>query len=211
MTHTKLFPLLLLACLGLAPAQNFELGGLALATAYRSASVRSGPSAGSVGFSPGPSFGGLFGQSMGEHFGGEIRYLYAQNDLKLSSGGAETKFAGRSHIVNYDMLVYLSGRRARIRPYAAFGGGLKRYQGTGTEQAFQPLSNLALLTKTGETLPSADFGGGVKVHLRRNAILRIEFRDYLTRAPKVFEASPGAKISGLLHQWVPAVGISWTF
>ena len=47
--------------------------------------------------------------------------------------------------------------------------------------------------------------------LSRNAILRIEFRDYLTKVPKVFAASPGARISGLLHQWVPAIGISWTF
>ncbi len=211
MNKRILSPLFFLASLGLASAQNVELGGLALITAYRSASVQSGPSAGSLGFSPGPTFGGFLGQNMGDHFGGEIRYLYAQNDLKLSSGGTETKFAGRSHIVNYDVLVYLSGREARVRPYAAFGGGLKRYQGTGTEQPFQPLSNLALLTKTGETLPTADFGGGVKLHLSRNAVLRIEFRDYLTKVPKVFEASPGAKISGLLHQWVPAVGISWTF
>lgn len=208
-------PLLFLVLLGLpwaAEAQNHaELGGLALLTAYRSTDVRSGPSIGSVGFLPGPSVGGFLGQTMGEHFGGEIRYLYAQNELKLNSGGTEAKFAGRSHIINYDLLFYLAGRRARIRPFAAAGGGLKRYQGTGTEQPFQPLSNLALLTKTSETLPAADFGGGVKLHLRRNAALRFEFRDYLTKVPRVFEPSPGARISGLLHHWVPAIGFSWTF
>ena len=208
------FPLLLLAPLGLlgpAAAQNFEVGGLALVTSYRDAGVKSGPSVGAVGFQPGPSAGGLLGQNMGEHFGGEIRYLFAQNDLKLSSGSAETKFGGRAHIMNYDVLVYATGRRARVRPYAAFGGGLKRYEGTGVEQAFQPLSNLALLTKTKQTLPTADFGGGVKFHLSRNTALRVEFRDYLTEVPRVFEASPGAKISGLLHHWVPAIGFSWTF
>jgi hypothetical protein len=214
MTKQTLLPLMcavLLSPLAVKAQNHAEIGGLALVTSYRSTDVRSGPSIGSVGFLPGPSVGGFLGQTMGEHFGGEIRYLYAQNDLKLNSGGTETKFAGRSHIVNYDMLVYLTGRRARIRPFAAAGGGLKRYQGSGTEQAFQPLSNLALLTKTSETLPAADFGGGVKVHLSRNAALRFEFRDYLTKVPRIFEPSPGARISGLLHHWVPAVGFSWTF
>ena len=214
MTKQTLIPLMfvvLLSPLAVEAQNNVEIGGLALVTGYRSTGVRSGPSIGSVGFVPGPSVGGLLGQTMGERFGGEIRYLYAQNDLKLISGGTEAKFAGRSHIVNYDLLVYLAPQRAHIRPFAAAGGGLKRYQGTGTEQAFQPLSNLALLTKTSETLPTVDFGGGVKVHLSRNAALRFEFRDYITKVPRIFEPSPGAKISGLLHHWVPVIGISWTF
>jgi hypothetical protein len=211
MTKRTLVPLWLLIPAGLLAQNRFELGGLALVTAYRSADVQNGPAVGSVGFQPGPSAGGFLGQNLGEHFGGEIRYVFAQNDLKLSAGGAQTTFAGRSHIVNYDLLVYTAGRQARIRPYAAFGGGLKRYQGTGTEQPFQPLSNLALLTKTSETLPTADFGGGVKVRLGESASLRFEFRDYITEVPRIFTPSPGAKISGLLHQWLPAVGISWTF
>ncbi|MBI3698444.1 MAG: outer membrane beta-barrel protein [Acidobacteria bacterium] len=204
--------LILLAGLGaVAQAQNVEVGGMALATAYRNAGVKAGPSVGNVGFQPGPSFGGFLGQNMGNHFGGEIRYLYAQNDLKLSSGGAQTTFAGRSHIINYDLMIYAAPRRARVRPYAAGGGGLKFYQGTGAEQAFQPLSNLALLTKTNETLPTVDFGGGVKFYLSHRTAIRVEFRDYITKVPKVFAASPGARISGVLHQWVPAFGISWTF
>ena len=93
----------------------------------------------------------------------------------------------------------------------AGGGGLKFYQGTGAEQAFQPLSNLALLTKTNETLPTVDFGGGVKFHVSRRTAISVEFRDYITKVPKVFAAAPGASISGVLHQWVPAFGISWTF
>ena len=190
---------------------NFEIGGLALATAYNSAGVKSGPSLGSIGFQPGPSVGGFLGQNLSERIGGEVRYLYAQNNLKLSSGGAQTTFSGRSHIVHYDLLLSPVRRRARIRPYVAGGGGLKYYQGTGTEQAIQPLSNLAILTKTNETLPTVDFGGGVKIRTSSRMTFRVEFRDYITKVPKVFAASPGAKISGILHQWVPAFGVSWTF
>jgi hypothetical protein len=194
-----------------AAGQNFELGALALATAYRPAGVTSGPVAGSVGFQPGPSVGAFLGQSIGDHFGGELRYLYAQNDLKLSAAGTATTFAGRSHILHYDLLLYANGRESKLRLYAAGGGGLKIYQGTGAEQAFQPLSNLALLTKTTQSLPAVDFGGGVRIRTSRRLMVYLEFRDYLTGVPKVFAAAPGAKISGLLHQWVPAAGVSWAF
>ncbi|MGH7752070.1 MAG: hypothetical protein ACREN5_04575, partial [Gemmatimonadales bacterium] len=148
----RIASLLLLAPLSglLFPARGetrIEVGGLALLTAYRSTGVSSGPTVGSIGFQPGPSFGAFIGQTGSGRFGGEIRYLYAMNDLKLSSGGTETEFSGRSHIVNYDLLIYATKRDSRIRPYLAGGGGVKVYQGTGTEQPFQPLSNLALLTK----------------------------------------------------------------
>ncbi len=206
--------LLLLAAASSLPllAQNkFDVGVLGLFGTYRAADVKSGPTTGSVGFTPGAGAGAFFGQDMHEHIGGEIRYLFSRNNQKLSSGGTSTEFASRSHTVNYDLLIYPSGRNAPVRPYLAAGGGLKVYQGTGVEQAFQPLSNLALLTRTRELLPTADFGGGAKVRLSGGATLRVEFRDYLTEVPKIFEPAPGAKISGLLHHWLGAVGVSWRF
>jgi len=210
--HYSYFLILLLGPALSAPAQDkFEVGGLALASSYRSAEVRSGLSVGAVGFQPGPSGGGLVGQMMNDLLGGEVRYLWAHNKMKLSSGGRETEFSGRSHLVNYDFLLYAASRGARVRPYAAAGGGLKIYQGTGTEQAFQPLSSLALLTKTNETLPVVDFGGGIKFQAAPHFAFRVEFRDYITKVPKVFAASPGARISGIFHQWAPAFGASWTF
>lgn len=195
----------------LAQENKYELGALGLFGSYRSADVKSGPATGKVGFTPGPGAGAWFGQDMHQHVGGEIRYLFSRNNQKLSSGGTSTEFASRSHIVNYDLLIYTRGRGASVRPYLAVGGGLKVYQGTGAEQAFQPLSNLALLTHTREPLPTVDFGGGVKARLSRGALLRVEFRDYLTKVPKIFEPSPGARISGLLHHWLAAVGVSWAF
>ncbi|MBI3665153.1 MAG: outer membrane beta-barrel protein [Acidobacteria bacterium] len=206
-----LFVAMLGAGFGLQAQDRFELGGLALATAYRGTGVQSGSTVGSIGFQPGPAGGGFVGQTMSDRIGGELRYLFAQNNLKLSSGGTETTFSGRSHIVAYDLLIYASRRNARIRPFLAGGGGLKYYQGTGTEQEVQALMNLALLSKTNEALPTADFGAGVKFRTSRNTMVRIEFRDYITKVPKIFTAAPGATISGILHQWVPAFGFSWTF
>ena len=109
-------------------------------------------------------------------------------------------------------MIYAAGRDAHIRPYFAGGGGLKYYQGTGTEQAFQPLSNLALLTRTNEALPMGDFGGGIKFRPTGRMTFRVELRDYITKVPsKVLAASPGARSSGIFHQWAPAFGVSWTF
>lgn len=189
---------------------GLEVGALGGGSAYRSAGVGSGPVTGSVGFNPSFAVGGFLGQTLGNHLGGELRYLYEQNELKLSSGGTSTTFSGRSHTIHYDLLVYAVGKESPIRLYGAAGGGLKVYQGTGTEQSLQPLSNLAILTKTTEATPMGDFGGGVQFKLGR-ATARIEFRDYLTKVPKVFAASPGAHLSGLLHNWGPDFGVSWTF
>ena len=200
-----------LLCVSAGAQPKFEVGGLALATAYRSADVKSGPTIGSIGFQPGPAGGGLIGQTINDRLGGELRYLYAHNPLKLSSGGTNTTFSGRSHIVHYDLLVYGARPKARIRPYLAGGGGLKFYQGTGAEREVQPLMDLALLTRTNEALPMVDFGGGLKIQTSPNTLFRLEFRDYITQVPKVFAASPGASISGILHQWVPAIGFSWVF
>ncbi|MBI3695950.1 MAG: outer membrane beta-barrel protein [Acidobacteria bacterium] len=207
--------LLLIFFFGLALAAraqtSFEIGALAGGAAYRNAGVTSGSTSGSVGFKPGFSVGGFLGQSMSDHLGGELRYLYSQNDLKLSSGGSEATFSGRSHLIHYDLMVYAAGRQSHVRPYVAGGGGLKFYQGAGTEQAFQTLSKLALLTKTNEALPTVDFGGGVKIQAAGRMMFHLEFRDYITKVPKIFAAAPGAKISGIFHQWMPAVGISWAF
>src|SRR5690606_26977626 len=124
-----------------------------------------------------------------------FRYLYFRNDLELSSGGQEAKLGAQSHAVHYDVLYYLSAPDARVRPYVAFGGGVKHYQGTGTEDPFQPLSSLALLTKTSQSKLMGDFGLGVKFRIGSRAVFRVEFRDYVTGVPQeVITAAPGAKI-----------------
>lgn len=199
------------ALTGAAQAQNWEIGALAVASAYRDTDVGSGSRTGSIGFRPGAAGGLLLGQNMGDRLSGEVRYIFAHNDLKLRSGGTEAEFSGQSHVLHYDLLVYSSHRDSPVRFYAAGGGGLKVYQGTGNETAFQPLSNLALLTKTREAMGVVDFGGGVKLRFGHNKVFRAEVRDYITEVPKVFVPAPGAGFSGLFHQWTPTFGFSWTF
>ena len=105
-----------------------------------------------------------------------------------------------------------SKQRAQALPFFAVGGGMKLYRGTGHEVAYQPLDNIALLTKTQQVKPMISVGGGIKMLLGPRLVLRAEVRDYITTFPKeVIVPLPGTKISGWLNDIVPMVGISYIF
>src|ERR1700728_1069397 len=94
-------------------------------------------------------------------FGGELRYDYEMGDLKLSSGGTSATFASQSNAVHYDFLVHFASSESAIRPFVAAGGGVKWYSGTGTEEVFQPLSNIAVFSDVRDLKAMASVGGGV--------------------------------------------------
>lgn len=193
---------------------EIEIGALGLISDYRSVGVSNGAGqSGSVGPGLGFSGGFVLGQQMSNRWGGEFRYLYFRNDLELSSGSQSADLNAQSHAIHYDVLYYFKDPDARFRPYVAAGGGMKRYQGFGAEDPFQPLSNLALLTKTSQNMLMGDVGIGVKYRITRRAVIRVEFRDYITGIPEnVIAASPGASIDGkILHHWAPIFGISYTW
>jgi len=140
-----------------------------------------------------------------------VRYTYLQSDLRLASGGTEVTFGGQAHAVHYD-LVFHTRRDAPVILFAAGGGGIKYYRGTGKEAAYQPLSDFAYLTKTQELKPLISAGGGVKFKISNRVYLRLEARDYITPFPqKVITPAPGNKISGWVHNIVPMVGIGYLF
>lgn len=210
-----------LLCLGAAlvlvqPAQaepEFEIGGLGLISAYSSNNVsgaggNSASLSGDVGFSA----GFFLGQTMADRWGGEFRYTFFKNDFTLDLGSDNGKLNGQSHAIHYDVLYYFSDPDARIRPYVAGGFGIKNYRGTGDADPFQPGSDLALLTATSQTKPAGDFGAGVKFRVGKSAFFRVEFRSFVTGIPeKVLTPAAGAKIDGLMWQWAPMFGFSWTF
>ena len=119
---------------------------------------------------------------------------------------------GRSHIIHYDFLFHTKPREAKMRPFIAVGAGIKVFQGIGVERAFQPLSQFVLLTKEDQTLGLISVGGGVKWAYGNHLSVRVEVRDYITPAPKeVLVPSPGASISGWLHDILPLAGLSYRF
>jgi hypothetical protein len=135
-----------------------------------------------------------------------------QSNLKLASGGTSTTFSGQSHAFYYDVLIRTARRESRAQVFGAVGGGMKIFRGTGREQAFQPLSEFAYLTKTQQVQPMVSAGGGVKFKLSPHVSMRVEVRDFITPFPKeVITPAPGAKIGRMLHNIVPMFGISYDY
>jgi len=216
----QLFRFAGLLCLGAAlilvqPVQaqpEFEVGGLGLISAYSSNNVSNSATSGTLSPELGFSAGFFLGQTMSDRWGGEFRYTFFKNDFKLDLGGEDGKLNGQSHAIHYDVLYYFSDPDTRIRPYVAAGFGVKNYRGTGEADPFQPGSNLALLTSTSQTKPAGDFGAGVKFRVGKSAFFRVEFRSFVTGVPEnVLTPAGGAKIDGLMWQWAPMFGFSWTF
>lgn len=174
----------------------------------------SGP-AGSAqtGFRNGGAVGVFIGQDPYQHLGGEIRYLYRMSDMKLSAGGVSTKFDAHTQIVHMDLLLHARPTEAAIRPFVAFGAGVKLIQGTGTESSFQPLHAFAALTKTLQVQPAGDVGMGVKIRAGRHLRVRFEVRDYISAQPdKVIAAAPGVQLGGgVMHDILGLAALSYTW
>lgn len=203
-------------CLGvaLAPmmfAQRWELGGGAGGGFYTSENVTAAGSSASAKIDSNVAASLWLGNSRADHWGGELRGDFQLGSLDLSQGGTQATFAGRSYAFHYDVLWHATPYGSKIRPFVAVGAGVKIYQGTGAQVAYQQLSNFALLTQGQDLTPLISVGGGVKMQLSPHVQLRAELHDYLTTFPKqVIAPAQGAKIGGWLNDFVPSVGIAYT-
>jgi hypothetical protein len=196
------------ACFG----QQWEVGGGGGLSFVPGVNVDSTKGSATAGFQTGAAFGALLGQSLYRHLGGEVRYGYMRSNLQLKSGGETANFTGTSHVIHYDLLFQTRRGDAPAQFFAAVGGGMRIFRGTGKEAAYQPLSQFGYFTKTQELKPMADFGAGVKVRLSRKVLLRAEFRDYLTTFPEeIIAPAPGAKFGKILHDFVPMVWICYQY
>ena len=198
------------ACLG----QNFgwELGAAGGFGLVHDATIRNPSGSVTAGIDNRFAAGVVAGQDLYEHLSGDLRYTFRDDDLVLKSGGRKANMDGDSHLIHYDLLFHARRRDARIQPYAAAGGGIRLFRGTGREDPNQPFSGFAFLTKTHEVKPLISVGGGVKVALTRRLRIRVDFRDYISPFPEeLFVPAPGAKIHGWLHDFVPLAGVNWAF
>ncbi len=202
---------LLLPFTSLVVAQNWEVGASGGYGLPRDLSVSGQTSTGSTGFKSGYAFGALLGNDITRMVGGEIRYTYRKSDLKVSSGSVEAAASGQSHALHYDVLIHATPRRSAIRPFLAVGAGVKLFRGTGTERAFQPLSNLVVLTHTTEAQPLISAGGGVKIAVTSRVLFRLDVRDYATPVPDTLLASSAGRVKGWIHDFVFQFGVSSTF
>jgi hypothetical protein len=193
-------------------AEQWEVGGAGGFGNYRAASVTSPAGTAEIGFSTQFAAGVVIGENLYRWIGGEFRYTYRENDPRVKSGGQEASLDGRAHALHYDFLFHAARKEARIRPFVAGGAGIKVYQGTGKESAFQPLSQFVLLTKTDQFEPLISFGGGVKFAVAKHTLIRVDFRDYVTPTPNhIFVPAARGSVHGWLHDFVPLAGVSFVF
>lgn len=200
-----------LAILPAAMAQRWEVGGGAGGGFYTSQDVSLGSSSVSAKIDTNLAASAWLANNSANKWGGELRFDYQLGDLALNGDGQSAAFAARSFGLHYDVLYHFAPNGAKIRPFVAVGAGIKIYQGTGAQQAYQPLNQFALLSQAQDLVPMVSGGGGVKMQLASRVQLRLEVHDFATPFPKqVITPNAGAKVGGWLMDFVPMVGISYT-
>jgi hypothetical protein len=204
--------LTLLAMAPAALAQKWEVGVAGGGSFYTSQTFKNAISNADASLSNGLAASAWLGNNSNGVISGELRYDYEHTNLKLSSGGTNVSFGAMTNAIHYDLVLHFAPSESHIRPFVAAGAGVKLFSGTGKEQEFQPLSNIALLTKTSEVKPLVSVGGGVKVSLTPAVQLRLEAHDFLTPFPKsVIAPAQGSTIGGWLQDFVVMAGLSFTF
>jgi hypothetical protein len=192
--------------------QQWEFGGGAGAGFLPGVGVTSAVGSATAGFQAGFSAGGYVGQNLYNHISGELHYAFLQSNLRLQSGGTEATFSGVSHVLHYDVVWHTNRKGSRTQYFGAVGGGLKVFRGTGTEAAYQPLSQFGYFTKTQALKPMGTVAIGMRYALRPKVFLRTEIRDYITMFPKeLITPAPGTKYGSMLHDFVPMVSISYEY
>ncbi len=193
-------------------AQDWSVGLAGGYSFYNNATIDSAAGNAEAGFTSRFAAGAALGENVSEHIGGELRYTFLDGFSQLSSQGTRVNMSAYSNDVHYDFLFYATPRRARVRPYAAVGGGIKRYDGVGRQLTYEPLSNFAVLDKGHQVEGMLSVGGGVKFSLGDRWEARLDFRDYATPFPtRLFAVPTTSSVHGWLNDFVPMIGIDYTF
>ncbi len=193
-------------------AQHWELGGAGGYGWYADPSIASPFGSIETGMAPKGVMGVVFGENLYEHVSGEIRYLFQFGGPQLKGQGAEVTSTGYTNLVTYDLLVHLTNREAKLRPYVAGGAGVKVYTGNELRALGQPLAESAILLPYTHAEPTISVGAGLKYKLCRHALLRFDYRTYMGPIPSdIFHPAGTSRINGWLFNFVPLAGISYVF
>ena len=193
----------------ISSAQSWEIGAGAGYGVYRSVSVYAPAGTATTGIRNRFVATAIFGEDLYDRLSGEFRYTYQDGDPFLEAGTVKANVQGQSHAFHYDLLVHARSREERVRPFVAAGIGAKLYRVTGPENPNQALGTIARLAATQEMKALVTAGGGIKFRIAGSAVLRVEFRDYVTPFPKnVIKPAPLGTARGIFHQFTTMIGLS---
>jgi opacity protein-like surface antigen len=214
MKHFLSLMFLILAALTPAAfAQTWEVGVGAGGSFLTSETITNPAGNADAGRVPGLAVSAWLDNNIGSGlFGGELRYDHENGDLKLSSNGTTVKFGSQSNAIHYDVVVNFAPSESAVRPFIEGGAGVKWYSGTGNEQVYQPLSNIAVFSDVRDLRPLVSVGAGVKFNIAKSVLLRLEIHDYLTPFPtQLIAPVPGSSVGGWLNDFVVQAGIGYAF
>lgn len=188
--------------------QQWNIGAMGGGGFLDNVSATSSAGSATAGFAPGFVAGVFLRENLYTHISGEFHYEYMQSDLRLTSGGQSAQFTGASHAAHYDLVYHTNRGESPVQFFGSLGGGVKAFVGTGTEAAYQPLSQFGYFTKTTTVKPMGDAAVGVTFRLSSKLSLRAEIRDFVSPFPTAVLTPPqGVKYGSLLNEIVPMVGI----
>jgi hypothetical protein len=149
---------------------------------------------------------------MYEHIGGELRYLFRFGGPQLQDHGTTASMTGYSNAITYALMIHMTSRDVKVRPFVSAGAGIKVYTGTGYIAPGQPLIGYALLRPVNQVEPAIDLGAGVKWKVARHVQLRADFRVYMTPLPdEIFRPTGFSRIHGWVYDFAPQLGVSYVF
>jgi hypothetical protein len=193
-------------------AQPFEIGAMAGYAWDHDASIGNPSGSVEAGFKPGFAGGALFGDDMYQHIGGEIRWLYRVGGPQLTAPGVKVSASGFTNLVHYDLLVHLTSREERIRPYIAGGAGIKVFTGPHLPALDQSLGNFAVISPGNHVEPLISVGAGVKYRVSKGLQLRLDFHAYMSPCPgDLFRVASPSAIHGWIYDFLPTLGASYLF
>jgi len=196
-----------MACL----AQEWEVGAGAGYGWYLNPTISGPLNSGRAGYRPRAAFGVLLGENMYNYIGGEFQYLFRFGGTQLQSDGITENSPGYTNIFVYNLMVHMTPRESKFRPFVAAGAGIKVY--TNSDRVVrQPLAGLALLLQGTQVEPAISLDGGLKCMLPRHVQLRLDFRVYTTPTPDLLIRPVGlSRIQGWVFDLVPMAGVSYVF
>ena len=193
-------------------AQSWEFGAASGYGWHYDSTINNAGQSARAGFYPGLAAGVVFGENMCTYIGGEVRYLFRWGSPDLQYQSTRATINGYSNLLTYDLLVHMRPKDSRLRPYAAGGAGVKIYTGTNAQLITQPLAGFALLLPVTQVEPAISAGGGLKYQATRHVLLRADFRTYMTPLPnELFRTTAASSVRGWVFDFVPQLGISYTF
>lgn len=207
------FAVLTVAAGTAAFAQQWEFGLVGGTSISNTVAATSTAGSATAGFATGFAAGAFLKENVRRfaNISGELRYEYLESNMRLSSAGQTASFSGYTHAIHYDVVYHTNPQESPVQVFGALGGGVKVFEGTGTQEAYQPLSQFGYFTKTDAIKPMISAGGGISVRLGPSFLLRAEVRDFISEFPKaVLTPPPGVKYGSWLNDVVPMISIVYS-